>query len=129
MNDQKLLLIEWKHLDVEGETCERCAGTIQEIRRAVEGLQKEGKLEGITVRIRDTPLSADRIGESNAILINGVPIEAIVAAEVAPTPCPSCSTLTGQESCCRALDVGGTRYEQVPADLIRSAVLRMLAYL
>jgi hypothetical protein len=124
-----MLIIEWKHLDVEGETCERCAGTIQEIHRAVESLQKEGKLEGITVRIRDTPLGADRIAESNAILINGVPIEAIVEGTVRETSCPSCSTLTGQESCCRALDVGGTQYEQVPTDIIRSAVLRMLSYL
>jgi hypothetical protein len=117
-----MLVIEWKHLDVEGATCERCAGTIQEIHRAVEGLKSEGKMQGITIRIRETPLTAERIDESNAILINGIPIEAILAGMVRETSCPSCSTLTGKSNCCRAVEVDGTEYELIPASQIRRAI-------
>jgi hypothetical protein len=122
MPAKKMLIIEWKHLDVEGETCERCSGTIREIRRAVEDLKQEGKLDGITVRIRETPLSAERIQESNAILINGTPIENILAGTVQGTSCPSCSALTGQSTCCRALTIEGVEYEEVQAAEIRRAI-------
>jgi hypothetical protein len=122
MSAKKMLIIEWKHLDVGGETCERCSGTIQEIRGAVETLKREGRLEGITVRIRETPLSPERIQESNAILINGAPIEEILAGTVQGTSCPSCSALTGQPTCCRALTVEGVEYEAVPASEIQRAI-------
>jgi hypothetical protein len=127
MTNKRTLVIEWKHLDVEGETCERCAGTGQEIHQAVGDLARDRQLRGTTVCIRDSPLDADQIGESNAILINGVPIEQILAGTVRDTSCPSCSVLTGQSSCCRAIEVDGTEYELVPASQIRRAIEIVLA--
>jgi hypothetical protein len=79
-------------------------------------------MQGITIRIRETPLTAERIDESNAILINGIPIEAILAGMVRETSCPSCSTLTGKSNCCRAVEVDGTEYELIPASQIRRAI-------
>jgi hypothetical protein len=122
MPAKNMLIIEWKHLDVEGETCERCSGTIREIHRAVDTLKREGKLEGITVRVRETSLSADRIQESNEIRINGIPIEEVLVGTVQDTSCPSCSALTGQSTCCRALTVEGVEYEDIPASEIQRAI-------
>jgi len=127
MAKKRTLVIEWKHLDVEGATCERCAGTSQEIHQAVGELARDRMLRGTTVCIRDTPLGADQIGESNAILINGIPIEQILVGTVHDTSCPSCSALTGQSTCCRAIEVEGTEYEMVPASQIRRAIEVVLA--
>ena len=52
MSDLQSLDIEWKHLDVGGETCDRCSETIQGIRNIVKELKQDGILSGINVTIR-----------------------------------------------------------------------------
>ena len=37
----KELEIEWKHLDVDGKTCDRCAGTGDEIHQFINRLHEE----------------------------------------------------------------------------------------
>jgi len=126
MRPETLLEIEWKHLEVEGETCDRCAGTIATIRQVLEELRQEGQLNRVRVRVRETPLPPARIAESNQVLINGILIEEILSAGVAETSCPSCSSLTGESSCCRAVEHEGTVYEEIPALLIRHAIKKVL---
>ncbi len=127
MKQETLLDIEWKHLDVAGETCDRCTGTIVTIRQVIEELRQEGKLNRVSVRVRETPLPQARIAESNQVLINGTPLEEILSAGVAETSCPSCSSLTGHSSCSRAVEHEGTVFEEIPAPLIRSAIEKVLA--
>jgi len=126
MRPERLLEIEWKHLDVAGETCDRCAGTISTIQQVLEELRQEGQLNRVRVRVRETPLPQARIAESNQVLINGTLIEEILSAVVAETYCPSCSSLTGESSCCRAVEHEGMVYEELPAPLIRRAILTVL---
>jgi len=126
MKQETMLDIEWKHLEVAGETCDRCAGTIATIRQVLEELRREGWLNDVRVRVREIPLKADRLAESNQVLINGILIEEILSAGVAETSCPSCTSLTGQSSCCRAVEHEGTVYDEIPAPLIRRAILKVL---
>lgn len=113
------LTIEWRHLEVGGATCDRCAGTYANILEAVTSLEKDHRMEGIEVEIIDTALPEDRIGESNLVLINGIPIEEVLGAGVAYTECSSCTELVGKPTCCRAV----TGEETLPVDMIRDAIV------
>jgi|WetSurMetagenome_2_1015567.scaffolds.fasta_scaffold163774_2 hypothetical protein len=126
MQQKNHLTIEWRHLEVRGGTCERCAGTYANILEAITALERSGELAGIEVEIIDTPLTKDRIGESNMVLINRVPIEQLVGAGVQYTECPSCGDLVGSPTCCRAVTAGGAPEEILPVDMIRAAVLRAM---
>lgn len=84
---QLSLTIEWRHLEIRGETCDRCSGTYGNILEAIASLDLSGELEGIQVEIIDNALTKDRIGESNLVLINNIPIEHLVGAKVQYTEC------------------------------------------
>jgi hypothetical protein len=118
----KSLTIEWRHLKIRGETCERCSGTYGNILEAITSLERSGELEGIQVEIIDTALTEDRIGESNMVLINDIPLEHLVGAGVQYTECSSCSDLIGNTTCCRAVTSGGATEETLPTDMIRAAI-------
>lgn len=113
----KRLVIEWRHLVVDGATCERCGATGSEIRTAVDALPKELGALGIKVVFKETSLGTDQ-------LENGKPIEDLISGGVTETPCSSCSTLTGTSACCRAVEVDNQQYEEIPAWLIKRAAYR-----
>ena len=120
----KRLVIEWRHLVVDGATCERCGATGSEVKNAVNELTKELGSFGIKVVFKETPLGTDQLEESNKILLNGKPIEDLISGSVTETPCSSCSTLTGTSACCRAVEVDNQQYEEIPAWLIKRAAYR-----
>jgi hypothetical protein len=120
----KRLVIEWRHLVVNGATCERCGATGSEVKIAVDALTKELGARGIKVVFKETPLGTDQLEESNKILLNGKPLEDLIAGGVTETPCSSCSTLTGTSACCRAVEVDNQQYEEIPAWLIKQAAYR-----
>ena len=67
------------------------------------------------------------IAESNMILFNGVPLEDLIdEARVEMTPCASCSCITGTDASCRAIVCGEETYEEVPADLILKAAMKVV---
>jgi len=124
----KKLDIEWKHFDNEGETCERCAGTGGNLSQVIARLKEELASEGIEVTLTETLLPASRIEESNMILFNGIPLENLLAGiSVSENSCDSCSCLTGEETMCRTVEYAGTTFEEIPADLIRTAALKALS--
>jgi hypothetical protein len=124
----KKLAIEWKHFEKEGETCERCAGTGENLATVVAELQQELKGEGVEVTLTETLLPASRIAESNMILFNGIPLENLLAEmDVAENPCASCACLTGEETLCRTVEFEGKTYEEIPKDLIRRAALKAVS--
>jgi hypothetical protein len=122
-NQEAMLTIEWRHLEVGGETCDRCAGTLRNIMEAITTLEKDHKLEEITIEVIDTVLGPDRIGESNLVLINGTPVEELVGGGVYYTECASCSDLTGKAACCRSVSREGATHETLPVEMIRDAIL------
>lgn len=121
----KQLHIEWRHFEKQGETCQRCADTGATLRHVTESLEPVLAEHDIELSVTDTPLLASDICQSNTLLFNGVPLEELLDdASASSSPCPSCSTLIGQETECRTVVHGGTVYEEIPADLIRRAAYR-----
>lgn len=119
----KTLPILWQRLVSGGETCSRCAGTGDEVERACQQLREQLGPLGIepvleTREIDDAAFQANP-SESNRVWIAGKPMEEWVNATVGSSPC--CSVCGDNE--CRTVDVGGTRYEVVPVELLVKAGL------
>lgn len=122
----KALEIEWKHLETDGRTCERCAETGVRLRRVIDDLTGELAAQNIRVMFRETRLSSGRdILQSNVILFDGVPLEDLLpGAQVIENHCESCSDLCRRDTACRAVRVGAITYEAIPEFMIRQAALR-----
>jgi hypothetical protein len=120
----RILEIEWRHFEREGETCVRCSDTGEALQQVVAQLGEECRLRGWDIQFKETKLASIRISESNLILIDGKPIEAILPKATAGLSlCSSCCDLIGISSiCCRTLAFKGQTYESIPAHLIRQAI-------
>lgn len=122
----KRLEIEWKHFAVGDATCERCGMTGDSLQKAVDELRREYTPAGVTINLSETILDKTRIGESNEIRMNGTLLEDLLSATVVSTDCPSCGTLAGESTCCRALEFGNKLYEDIPVAMIKKAACRAL---
>ena len=59
------------------------------------------------------------------ILINDTPLEQFVSGvNVSENYCSSCSYLTGTDAYCRMVKYKGTKYEEMPETIIRSALYK-----
>lgn len=122
----KTLKIEWRHLDVQGETCDRCYDTGENLVQEVKRLNRALHPKGFMVEYIETKLENSQVSQSNIILFNGVPIEDILNIEVSDNYCDSCTTLLGAETYCRIVTFEGNEYEDIPAKAIRKAALKVL---
>lgn len=123
---QGILLIEWKHLDAGGETCDRCYDTGENLHAEIKRLQRKLEPQGITIQLIETKLDKTNVEESNQILMNGVLIEEIIDLKVMENYCASCSDLVGSETYCRTIIFDGEEYDDIPAKAIRLAVMKIL---
>lgn len=122
----KKLTIEWKHLDVEGETCDRCYDTGENLANEVKRLNRALQTKNIEVELIETKLDDKEISQSNLILFNGVPLENILNIEISKNYCASCSNLIGTDIYCRTIVYEGNEYEDIPAKAIRDAAFKVL---
>ncbi len=123
----KSLCIEWKHLDIENSICLRCSKTGKTINQVINELKNELKPEGIKINFKETKLSENEIKEPNIILINAIPLEEILSdATIDENYCKSCSCITGSDAYCRTIEYQGKTYEEIPGELIRRAVFKIL---
>lgn len=120
----KTLTIEWRHLDVEGETCDRCYDTGENLANEAKRLRRTLEPQGIEVVAIETKLDDNQIPESNTILFNGVPIEDIIDIKISENYCDSCTMLLGKQTYCRTVLFEGNEYEDVPAKAIRQAAMK-----
>lgn len=123
----KALPILWQRLVIEGETCQRCGSTQQNVLNAVAKLEAALGPLGIqpTLETREIDDAAfrDDPSQSNRIWIGGQPLEHWLGATVGSSPCCSvCGDLP-----CRTLQVGDDSYETVPEALIVSAAMMAAA--
>jgi hypothetical protein len=119
--------IEWRHIDLDGGTCIRCSRTGKSLRQVIAGLEEELKPRGIELSFTETTLPEEKLPQSNLILVDGRPLEDILAgAEAGENYCSSCSCLTGREAYCRTIHHDGETYEEIPGELIRKAVFTAL---
>jgi len=117
------LLIEWRHLDKDGNTCARCADTGTALDAVVKQLAGECRPRGMDIRFKETRLDEGRIAESNSVFINGRPIDEILpGANTGMNHCESCCAFTGRDMQCRTLTIGGQLWEAIPESLLREAV-------
>jgi len=117
--------VEWKHLDKDGRTCDRCAATGAALRRVVDDLTGELTARDIHVTFTETRLSEREIPQSNGIFFNGVPLEDLLPSVAAiESHCASCSDLCSRDTLCRAVRAGGITYEAIPEFMIRQAVFQ-----
>ena len=122
----KGLEIEWNHLEVDGKTCDRCAGTGDEIHQLIDRLHEECELKDVHITLKEINLTEKDIEESNRIFINGIPLEDILPeTTVSQNVCSSCSDLLGSSTCCRTIIHTGKEYETIPKQLIREAVCKI----
>ncbi len=119
----KKLIIEWRHLDVEGETCNRCYDTGENLNAEVKRLNRTLAPEGITVEWTETKLDLSKILESNSLYFNGAPIEELLNIQISESYCESCTDLCGDDTYCRTVLYEGQEYEDIPAKAIREAAL------
>jgi len=122
----KTLIIEWRHLDVKGETCDRCSQTGANLVDEINLLNRKLKSLDIQVMLKENKLDEVRVNESNMILINNVPLENIIDIRVVDNFCKSCSDLVGSETYCRAVYYKGKKFDDVPRIAIREAVAKSL---
>lgn len=123
-----ILTVSWQRLVTEdGQTCDRCGGTQEELRKAIGALRESLHPLGIEVATVEEALSTEEcaadIIKSNRILIEGRPLEEWLGGEVGQSPCGSCCATIGEEVDCRTVNVDGTTYEVIPAQLIVRAGL------
>ena len=123
----KRLEIEWKHFAVGDATCERCGNTGEALKTTVEELQREFAPAGLKINITETLLDKTRIAESNEIRMNGMLLEDLLAAGVVSTDCPSCGTLAGESTCCRAIEINNEQFEDIPPEMIKKAAYLALS--
>lgn len=122
----RTVTIEWRHLDVKGDTCERCFETGETLKAEVTRLNQALKSYDVHVEWFETKLDAANIEQSNMILINGRSIETIIQVKVEENYCGSCTDLVGSTSYCRSIVYCGKSYDDVPAFAIRDAVYKVL---
>jgi hypothetical protein len=123
-----VLAINWQRLVTDdGETCDRCGGTQDELHKAIGLLQESLRPLGIEVSSVESPLSVEEcaadIMQSNRIVIGDRPLEEWLGGEVGKSLCGSCCGAIGEEVECRAVLVDGSTYEVIPAELIVRAGL------
>jgi len=122
----KRLEIEWKHFAVGDTTCERCGNAGEALKDTVEELLREFAPAGLKINLTETLLDKTLMAESNQIRMNGMVIEDLLAAGVVSTEFPSCSTLAGESTCCRAIEIDNERFEDIPAEMIKKAAYLVL---
>ena len=123
---QGVLVIEWKHLDAAGETCDRCYDTGENLHAEIKRLQRKLDPKGIAIQLIETKLDETNVKESNQILMNGILIEEIIDLKVQENYCASCSDLVGNETYCRTIIFDGEEYDDIPAKAIRLAAMKAL---
>jgi len=123
----KRLEIEWRHLDEDGQTCDRCADTGEMVRTAYADLTKELEPKGWKVVLTETLLAGRDIPESNSIYLNGVAIEDLLpGTRKSESCCASCGEILGTPTLCRTLERDGKIFEAIPTDMIVEAAHKFI---
>jgi hypothetical protein len=122
----KSLVIETTVLRVDGETCERCGGTVEAVRSTVAQLDTVLTPLGERVTLIEHAASADNLEDSNSVMISGRWLEEWIGAERVSTDCPSCGDLVEEAACCGAVSVDGAIQESFSVQQVRDAAFAAL---
>lgn len=120
----KNLSLTWQRLvDESGSTCPRCAGTEQEMQRAVERLRAALEPLGVQPVLETREIAPatfmQQPDQSNRIWIGGRPLEDWLGARTGSSRC--CDACGDEE--CRTLEINGASHEVIPEALVVRAGL------
>jgi hypothetical protein len=120
----KPLTILWQRLvDSQGQTCDRCGATYQNLQEAIARLEQALQPLDINITFETKEISRESFAVdpslSNQVWIAGKPIEYWLGASVASSPC--CSVCG--DSKCRTIEVERQVFEAIPPHLIIKATL------
>lgn len=115
--------VEFDHLVVGGETCDRCGDTREAVRAAVADARAALPASLVELVLVERELPAGRLAESNRVLVNGRLAEEWLGGTSVMSDCPSCGDLVGEPVCCREIEVGGVRTEAVGRDVVFDAIM------
>lgn len=119
-NNEKSLVILWQHTMCQSKNpCERCLTAPKEVQRAYEELHSALAKLYITVIFDEQ--TEGQTGER--ILINGRVLENWLGGRLIKRQCASCPSVEGKAKEYNALELDGTAYEIIPANLIIKAGL------
>lgn len=112
------LRIKWQRLVTNGQTCERCGSTEDELDRAMSILTESLSPMKIEVTLEKMEISFEEFEKnpliSNQIWINEKPLEEWVGGMIGQSQC--CGPYASCD--CRTVSVDGEPYETIPSDLI-----------
>lgn len=112
---------------MDGETCERCNGTIDNARAAADELKAQLKPLGVEVTLVEHATTMENLPDSNSVIINGRSIEEWLGATRVSTECASCGDLCGEESvCCGAISLDDAVQESYTIEHVREAAMMAL---
>ena len=124
----RTIVVELLRFDKDGETCVRCEGTAQAVKRVITKMSALLGDSGTALEFTEVPLSAERIDESNSVRINGRDLTDILReTESEITDCPSCSELIGTRTSCRSFIYRGQRHDCITEEMLREGILFMIA--
>jgi hypothetical protein len=119
----KNLSFVWHRLVKDGQTCNRCGETFEELEKAVAKLKSSLLPLGIEVTIETEELTEEAFkanpSKSNEVWIAGKKVEDWLDAPIGMTPC---STVC-EGSSCRTIEINGNSYETIPEELFIKAGL------
>ncbi len=117
------VFVEFQYLVVGGDTCDRCTDTHLAVHAALDDAARPLGTAGIALRYTESELGADRIHESNRVLVNGRPAEQWLGGSEVLTDCPSCTDLVGFDVRCREIELDGVRTVATDRDVILDAIM------
>jgi hypothetical protein len=112
-----------ERLVVGGQTCDRCASTVDAVRDAIDEVAPRLAGAGVVLELSERALSGDEVAGSNRVLVNERPAEEWLGGSVSMTECVSCGELLGESTCCRSYEIGGVSAESLTASQIARAIL------
>lgn len=124
----RIVEIEWKHLDVSGETCDRCLSTGESLKQKILELKDILASQQIQIILKESKLKEERVNESNEVYIDGEAIENIIDVRVDYNYCASCSTLTNKDISCRSIVYNNHHYDEIPSFALHDAILKKCGF-
>jgi len=127
MNETTRLHIEWRHLDLGQSFCGHCSDTGVNLWEVITTLGQEHLLDDVELVLENTILPPEQFEESNVVLINGIPVEKIVGAEVTFAGCDGCQDLNGEPCHVHSAAPGRENvFKAIPKEMLRATILKVL---
>ncbi|QOR38565.1 DUF2703 domain-containing protein [Billgrantia diversa] len=112
-------------------SCTRCAGTLENIEKAIEIVRPAAEAVGTRLNVTRIIIDSEaqaarhRFISSPTVRVNGIDL----AFETRESRCDSCTTLSGSDegTSCRIWHYRGEEYTEAPVGLVVESLLRVLA--